>query len=490
MANILNNFQKDEEGSINGVLTDREEIFIDDKELEKKLLRKMDFRIVPLLTFLYLLSFLDRVNIGNAKVAHIEDDIGLIGSQFNICLSIFFVGYILFEIPSNLILIKSSPSIWIPTTMVAWGIVMTLMAFVKNFSELMLARFFLGVCESGLFPGVIYFITRWYKRSEQNFRIALFTVGNSFAGSFSGLLAYCILRLLGGKLNLKGWQWLFLVEGVVTIIVAILAYFLISDYPEKTKWLSDEERRFATERLKNDAGKAHVIQFDKKQLFAALKDWKVYLAMLQLCTLSIPIYSFSLFLPTIVNGLGFDYVTSQLLSVPPFLCASMSTLTVAILSDRKLVRGPFIIMCSSFGIVGYILLGIPSSGVAVKYIGTCIVGIGIFPCLATSIAWLTNNIGGHVKRGIAAAMILMSGNLGGIIASQIYRPKDAPYYLFGHLLTATFLIIANFISILQYFLFKNINKKKRENPQSFLEGRSEEKIKNMGDLHPDFIYSL
>ncbi|RIA89648.1 MFS nicotinic acid transporter Tna1 [Glomus cerebriforme] len=489
MANTLNNFQKDEDDSINGVLTDREEIFIDDKEFEKKLLRKMDLRIVPLLALLCFLSYLDRINIGNAKLDHIEDDIGLVGNQFNICLSIFFVGYILFEIPSNLILIKTSPSIWIPSTMVAWGIVMTLMSFVNNFSGLMSARFFLGACESGLFPGVIYFITRWYKRSEQNFRIALFTVGNSLSGSFSGLLAYCILRL-GGKLSLKGWQWLFLIEGVSTVIVAAFTYFLLSDYPENTKWLSDKERKFATERLKNDAGKAHIIQFDKKQLLAALKDWKVYMAMLHLCILSVPFYSFTLFLPTIVNGLGFDYVISQLLSVPPFFCASMSTLTVAILSDRMRVRGPFIITCSSIGIVDYILLGIPSSNIAVKYVGTCIVGVGIFPCLATSIAWLTNNVGGHVKRGIAAAMLFMSGNLGGIIASQIYRPKDAPRYLFGHLLATAFLVTATCISILQYFLFKNINKKKRENPQSFLEGKSEEQIKNMGDLHPDFIYSL
>ncbi|GBB88643.1 hypothetical protein RclHR1_01520028 [Rhizophagus clarus] len=477
------NLEKDVEFS-NG-----EEKFVEDKEFEKKLLLKIDFRIMPLITVLYLLSFLDRVNIGNAKLAHIEQDLGLVGTQFNWCLSIFFIGYILFEVPSNFMLIRTNPSIWIPFIMISWGLVMMLMAFVKNFSGLMSARFFLGACESGLFPGAIYYITTWYKRSETNFRIAIFAVGTSFAGSFSGLLAYGIVRL-DGRANLKGWQWLFLIEGLITIVVSMLSYFLLSNYPEKAKWLSDQERKYAVRRLKNDAGKAHVESFDKKQIYAALTDYKVYLAMLHLGVSSITFYSYSLFIPTIIHGLGFDFVKSQLWSAPPFICAGISGLIVAIISDRKRIRSPFIISCSFVAIIGYILLAMPSVGLHGKYAGACIVGVGIFPTIITSITWLTNNIAGHAKRGIATAMVMMCANLGGAVASQVYRPKDYPHFIFGHSISLGFLVAATCISIIQLIIFKMLNKKKRENPQSFLEGKTEEEIKNMGDLHPDFIYSL
>ncbi|GBB85090.1 hypothetical protein RclHR1_11670004 [Rhizophagus clarus] len=472
------NFQKDEESNNKDNI---EEIFVEDKESEKKLLRKIDLRIMPLLTLLYLLSFLDRVNIGNAKLAHLEEDVGLVGTQFNWCLSIFFIGYTLFEIPSNLVLVKTNPSKWIPFIMILWGLVMTLMAFV-SFS-------FRSACESGLFPGAVYYITTWYKRSETNSRIAILFMGNSFAGSFSGLLAYVIIRL-DGSLRLKGWQWLFLIEGMITIIVSIFSYFFLSNYPEKTKWLSDEERKFAVGRLRNDAGKAHTEHFDKKQIYAALTDWKVYLAMFHLSVICIPFYSFSLFIPTIVNGMGFDYVKSQLWSVPPFFCAGTATLIVAILSDRKRIRSPFIIACSCLSIIGYILLIVPSISIPGKYVGACIVGTGLSPANITSIAWLTNNIAGHAKRGIATGMVLMCANIGGAVSSQIYQQKDFPHYFFGHSISLSFLIASTCTTIVQYFIFKNLNKRKRENPQSFLEGKTEEEIKNMGDLHPDFIYSL
>ncbi|EXX57702.1 Tna1p [Rhizophagus irregularis DAOM 197198w] len=183
-------------------------------------------------------------------------------------------------------------------------------------------------------------------------------------------------------------------------------------------------------------------------------------------------------------------VKSQLLSVPPFFCAGIATVIVAILSDRKRIRSPFIIICSLIAIIGYILLIVPSIGIPGKYAGACIVGSGLSPIIITSITWLTNNIAGHAKRAIATAMVMMFANLGGALASQVYRQKDFPHYTYGHSMSLGFLIAATCITIIQYFVFKTLNKKKKENPQSFLEGKTEEEIKNMGDLHPDFIYSL
>uniref|UniRef100_U9SJS6 Major facilitator superfamily (MFS) profile domain-containing protein n=1 Tax=Rhizophagus irregularis (strain DAOM 181602 / DAOM 197198 / MUCL 43194) TaxID=747089 RepID=U9SJS6_RHIID len=258
--------------SKDGTLVTSDERFVEDKEFEEKLVRKMDFRIMPLLILLYFLAFLDRVNIGNAKLTTMEKDLGLVGSEFNWCLSIFFIGYILFEVPSNIALIKTSAFLWIALIMFSWGVVVTLIAFVKNFAGLLAARFFVGACEAGLAPGAVYFLATWYKRSEINSRIAYLSIGNSFAGSFSGLLAFSLIKL-EGKLNLKGWQWLFLVEGLITVVVAIASYFFISDYPEKSRWLTDKERKYATDRLKHDIGKAHIIHYNRAHIYAAFTDY-------------------------------------------------------------------------------------------------------------------------------------------------------------------------------------------------------------------------
>lgn len=177
-----------------------------EREKEQTLLRKIDLRIVPLMLLLYLLSFLDRVNIGNAKLANLERDIGLVGNEFNWSLSIFFIGYVVFEVPSNLILYKVRPSIWLPTIMIGWGITMSLMAFVKSYPALLVTRFLLGVFEAGLFPGLVYYVTIWYKRFEQSFRMGIIFSGSTIAGAFSGLLSYVIVSLTNDNSPLKGWQ--------------------------------------------------------------------------------------------------------------------------------------------------------------------------------------------------------------------------------------------------------------------------------------------
>ena len=158
----------------------------------KKVLRKMDLRLIPMLALLYLLSFLDRGNIGNARIEGLVDDLKMTGPQYNWCLTIFFFTYCVFEVPSNLLLKKFRPSIWLPSIMVSWGLVMTLMGLVQNYHGLLIARLFLGVTEAGLYPGVAYYITMWYCRDEAQFRQALFFSAASVAGAFSGLLAFAI----------------------------------------------------------------------------------------------------------------------------------------------------------------------------------------------------------------------------------------------------------------------------------------------------------
>ncbi|CAG8806584.1 25514_t:CDS:2 [Gigaspora margarita] len=372
-----------------------------EREKEQTLLRKIDLRIVPLMLLLYLLSFLDRVNIGNAKLANLERDIGLVGNEFNWSLSIFFIGYVVFEIPSNLILYKVRPSIWLPTIMIGWGITMSLMAFVKSYAALLVTRFLLGVFEAGLFPGLVYYVTIWYKRFEQSFRMGIIFSGSTIAGAFSGLLAYVIVSLTNDNSPLKGWQLIFLIDGLVTVIAAAIAYFYIADYPEKAKWLKKEERSLVIKRLKDDVGdtdykKPRDHTFDKGYILECLKDWKVYMSMLMLLGADISIYSFSFFVPSIVNGFGFNEGVAMMISV---------------------------------------------------------------------------------------------GNLGGIIAAQIYRPEDYPHYVLGHVIVSGCLLAVVCLSAIQYGILRKLNEQKSIKIKTSGYDDVEDK-KELDDRNHKFIYSL
>ncbi|KAF0353644.1 MFS general substrate transporter [Gigaspora margarita] len=329
--------------------------------------------------------------------------------------------------------------------MVAWGIVMTIMAFVKNFSQLMTARFLLGAFESGFAPGIIFYLTKWYKKSEQNYRISLFFAGAAIAGAFNSFLAFSITSL-DGKFGLNGWQWLFMIDGVVTVIIAFLSYFIFPDYAETATWLTENERKLAIERIRLDTGEsAYSTHFDKFQIIQAFKDLKIYIFMV--------IY-------------------------------------FSKLSGRYKVYGPYLIFNLLISMMGYILLIVPSDTTSLKYIGACIAGLGIFACIPTSLTWLTSNLAGDSKRAVGSAMMIAWGNIGGVVSGQLYRSSDAPAYKTGHSVALSLLAVAVILSIIQYYLLNRANKYKLKDPERFLKGLNEEEVMNLGDLHPSFIYSL
>ncbi|CAG8691072.1 229_t:CDS:10 [Dentiscutata erythropus] len=456
--NSVDNSEKIDESTNNSSNALATEDFANiDDVAEKKLVKKLDLRIIPLVTLLYTLSFLDRVNIGNAKLAHLERDLNLAGNEYNWSLGIFFVGYILFEIPSNMMLIKVRPSIWISSLMIVWGVIMITMAFVQNFTHLMITRFFLGIFESGLFPGVVFYITRWYKKSEQNYRIGLFFSGATIAGAFNGLLAYAITNL-NGKFGFSGWRWLFLIDGAATVIIAFFSYFLISDYAETVSWLTEDERKLAIDRLRRDVGHTHTTHFDKHQVRQAFKDLIYGFILLFACY-----FIFFFFFRS-------DHLISQLLSTPPFVLGCISTISIAKLSDRTGVRSPYLIFSLSIAIIGYSILLVPNISTALKYTGVCIVGFGAFPTIPTTLAWITNNLAGDSKRAVGCAMAIAFGNIGGVVSAQLYKSSDAPDYKTGHSAALSLFAVAILITLTQCCLLKRANKYKIERPEMFLKG--------------------
>ncbi|CAG8643948.1 871_t:CDS:2, partial [Ambispora leptoticha] len=305
-----------------------------------------------------------------------------------------------------------------------------------------------------LTPGITYYITMWYKRQEQGFRMGLILSSTSLGGAFSGLLAYAIASLTDEDSPLKGWQLIFLIDGLVSIIVAIIAYIYITDYPDEAKWLNQEERSLAVLRLKlddddEDYKKAREHSFDKVYVLECLKDWKVYISMLILLGITTTIYSFVFFVPSIVNGI----VISQLLVAPPFLFGFISQLVVTALSDRTNLRGPFVMSFASIGVVGYIVI---------LYSVNLRAMFGVAPCSAIAIVWLSNNLSPPLKRNIGVAMMISCANCGGIIAAQIYRSVDYPNYVRGHIFASGFLLAVVCLSAIQYGMLGRLNELKEK----------------------------
>ncbi|KAL1965499.1 hypothetical protein VTN77DRAFT_5755 [Rasamsonia byssochlamydoides] len=274
------------------------------EESHRRLLRKIDLRVVPILSFLYLLCFLDRTNIGNAKLDNLQQDLHMSNSQYNAALSVFFVSYALFESVSNVLLKKLRPSVFIPGIMVIWGACMTCMGLVHNGAGLIAVRFFLGLAEAGLFPGVSYIMSCWYKRSELGVRVAIFFSAAALAGSFGGLLAAAIADMdgVGGK---AGWAWIFILEGLATVVIGVIAFWIVPDFPEDAKFLTESERRQVIHRLAIDHQmSAEPEKFKFSYFGQVLRDWKTYTACVIFGGVNGALYSFALFVPTIINEMG------------------------------------------------------------------------------------------------------------------------------------------------------------------------------------------
>ncbi|GJC83255.1 putative transporter C1002.16c [Colletotrichum liriopes] len=402
-----------------------------DESSTKKLLRKLDWHIIPFMSLIYLsrLCFLDRTNIGNARLDHLEQDLKLRGIQYNDCLAILFPFYIAAEIPSNMMMKRLRPSIWLTFIMVCWSASMIGQGFVKGYSGLMATRVFLGIFEGGLFPGVNYYITQWYCRHECGFRMALFFSAATLAGAFGGILARGIAEMHGVG-GLSAWAWIFIIEGVLSILVSFTAYWAIYDYPATAQFLSDKERSEVQRRLQEDSG--HLSnEFNVKYVWQAIKDWKIYIHMLICMAGFCPIYSIALFLPTIIKNMGYTSNNAQLMSVPPYCFACVFTIAASWYADRVRQRGVILLGFQLVGILGFGLL-VGTSKASAQYAGTIFAAIGIYPQIPLGLAWNSSNIGGSLKRGTGIAMQVMGGNCGGIIASYVYLSRDGPRYTTGH----------------------------------------------------------
>ncbi|BGP35902.1 hypothetical protein JCM10296v2_007754 [Rhodotorula toruloides] len=463
---------------------------------EKKLYRKVDLRIMPILSLLYLLSFMDRGNIGNARLEGLEKDLKLTSQQYNTALSCFFVTYCLCEdhiplyvtVPANLIMKKfRRPSRWLGLCTVCWSIVMTLMGTVDSFGGLVATRLFLGITECGLFPGVILYISIWYPRHLSQTRVALFFGAATVAGAFSGLLAYGISFM-----------------ATRNFIVGVSAFFLISDFPADCKWLTDEEREWLIYRKATDSssvGEAEHVS--KEHVWQALTDWQTYVLRITLPPSvghglllgGCPLYAISLISPTLIAGFGtYTRAESQLMTLPIYVTACIFVLVTALLADRQKTRFGYMMLDLALCAIG-LIINLTPAPTGVKYAGLIITACGAYGGLPTSVTWLTNNLSGQTKRATGSAFQIGIGNLGALASTNVYRAKDKPHYYLGHGVMLGFTAIGLVAAPLYAYMLKRENEKKLAY-QALPDGHPEKKvwtaeeIREAGDRAPEFMYTI
>ncbi|KAJ7083079.1 MFS general substrate transporter [Mycena belliarum] len=453
---------------------------------EGRLFLKLDWRLLPIVTLLYLWSFLDRTNIGNAKIAGLTEDLHLEGLQYNICAAVFFVSYFAFEVPSNMALKKVRPNLWLAFIMFLWGIIMLSMAFVKSYRDLVVVRFFLGVAEAGLLPGATFYLSQWYPRRFYAQRMGLFISASTMAGAFGGILAFAIQKMAGIR-NLGGWSWIFLLEGLATVVIAGFGFLLMPDYPEKAKFLSAAERDYLLDLLaKDSAGLSK--KFELKFFWQALGDYNSYLHSLLFLTTVIPAYCFALFVPTIIKGLGFSSAKAQLMSTPPYIFASLVIIAVTRMSDKTKMRGPYILGIALVGIIGYAIWYATKSATA-GYVAAFLACAGTFGNIALVLSWAGSNTGGDLKRSVVLALVIGLGNLGGICSSFVFRPQDAPRFHPGHATAIGCICITFVTALFMSWNYRRLNATKEKELAELKEGDASV-FAYMGDASPHYRYLI
>ncbi|KAI5118773.1 hypothetical protein M0805_005654 [Coniferiporia weirii] len=501
------------------------------RRMSKRVLMKFDIHVLPPLALLWLANFIDRTNVGNAKIAGLQTDIGLHGNQFNTALAVFYVSYILSELPSNWVLKKMKPSRWLPFIVAAWGVVTTLSGLIESFGGLVAIRFMLGLCEGGLLPGIILYLSTIYKRHELQLRVGVFYASASLSGAFGGLLATAIIKM-DGVGGLAGWRWIFILEGIASIMCGVIATIFLPADILSAKFLTDEERAFAlrrfrdgnaaatqvplseaAQRIRQEKGESQNVQtsklrrpsqetvtqeeeqFEWREVIRGCLDVQVWLTGFSYLGLIVSLYSYSLFLPTIITGLGFSGGAAQLHTVPPYVPAVVLTVVVAFLADRLKWRGPFILICLPITIAGY-SLAIRAETNTARYVAVFLMAAGVYPSGPCILSILPNNSSGHYKKATTTALQLMIANTGGFIATFAYTADQAPRYIRGHTISLAFvclswvLIAANVL----YCLWENkarADGRRQGNIEKYQELWDAGKTRaSIGDRSPDFRYTL
>ncbi|RVX69030.1 hypothetical protein B0A52_06743 [Exophiala mesophila] len=462
---------------------------------EKALRRKIDRYVTINVFLIYLLCFIDRVNIGNARLAGFEADLNMKGWDFNTALCMFFVAYILFELPCTLLCKFIGPGWFLPGATCLFGVFTLSMSFVQSKGAAYAVRFLLGIAESGMVPGIAYYLSRWYRKHEIVFRISLYMVAGPLSGAFGGLLASGLLSLdhFG---SLKRWRIIFAVEGIITIGIGLLTFFTVTDQPSTARWLNQDEKALAINRLKSErlATTELLDKWNRQKFLQGILSPVQISNMFVFMFVGISVQGLTVFLPTIIQTIypEASVIRQQLHTVPPYAVGVGTVLLLPYISTRIHQRQIFLCITSPICLAGYaIFLGTSLDQAYARYGATFLIAGAAMPFGIFCNAQAAANAMSDSSRNAAIAVANFGGNVGGLIATWTYLPADAPEYRIGSgiNLTTSAMIFLVASTTLIFMKWDNKRREKRD-IDAELAGMSEEQIQDLEWRHPGFRWSI
>ncbi|CAN9480491.1 unnamed protein product [Alternaria alternata] len=459
-------------------------------EHEKALTWKFDLRILPMLAVMYLFNALDKGNLGNAKTDGMDKDLGFVGNQYNIMLSIFYVPYVIFAPPIGMLGKKYGPHRVLPIMMFCFGSATLLAASVQNWSGMMALRWFLGMAESAFFPLVIYYLTTFYRRGELARRLALFYAASNIANAFSGLLAFGVFQI---ESKLDSWRYLFIIEGALTVCFSFFAYWYLPKNAFEAKFLNESEKQLAYTRIQIDSSSVVDQKFNLKDALGIFKEASTYgFLAIEIC-LGVPLQSVSLFLPQIVAQLGYDHIKTNLYTVAPNIVGAIVLLILAFASDFTRLRFPFIALGFLLTFIGFIIYATidVEQSLTVAYFACFMMTWGTSAPSVLLSTWYNNNVADENRRVTLTSVGVPLANLMGVVSSNIFRPQDAPEYIPALATTAAFGATGCLCAALlgAYMVVDNKRRNAKQGVNHTARDVSTEKLRD-GPKNPDFRWFL
>ncbi|WWC72678.1 uncharacterized protein I206_106642 [Kwoniella pini CBS 10737] len=393
------------------------------KRVERKLKLKLDGRF-SILVIIYTA----------ARLKGFEQDLNLTDTEFQTLLSILYVGYILFQVPSNMLLNRiGRPSLYLPAAMVIWGMISVLTGITKNFVSALLTRFFLGIIEAAFLPGALFILSKWYRKDELSLRYTILYCGNLISNAFGSLIAAGVLANMDGKLGHAAWRWLFYIEGALTMFFALVAIPMLPDFPHNTKrGFTEEERQVAQLRMLEDVGELDQDSREEKWytgFVLAMSDWKIYILMLSL-TACVTGLSFNIYFPTLTKTLGYGTTETLLLAAPPWVFACLLALLNSWHSDRTQEKFWHSTWPLLMGIMGFIIsMATKPTNKAARYVALFFQA-GSYAGYIIMYTWMSSSFPRPpAKRAVALAFMNALSQTGNIAGSYVWPAKYGPTYV-------------------------------------------------------------
>ncbi|KAL3264984.1 hypothetical protein ABHI18_000261 [Aspergillus niger] len=406
---------------------------------QRKIIHRVDRRLVTMAGLAYCISLMDRTNLSMAAVAGMTKDLQLgVGTRYSVVILVFFIPYVVLQPPMTVIIRKVGPTLFLGTLVISWGAILVGMGFVKNWKQMVAIRVLLGALEAAKQFGSIGTSQVTFPAActscqvdDIQKRYSVFYLIGCVASALAGVLAFGLMQM-GGIQGISGWRWIFIMEGVITGAIGLLTFVFMVDFPEKAhkswKFLNERESAFIVRRINRDRADGNEEPFTFKRFFSPALDLKIWgFALICLCSTTVA-YAIAYFLPIILQeGMGFSTGASQCLVAPPYGFAGIVMYTTAWISDRYRMRGPIVAFNAVVGIIGLPLMGF-AKGNAARYVGVFLVVAGANSNIPAVMAYQANNIRGQWTRAFCSATLIGVGAIGGIVSSLVFQSKDAPEY--------------------------------------------------------------